>query len=147
MTIRTTPGATVASDITSGIGVRSTRQRSAVIVALDEVDDFRSSQELHDYLRHKGENIGLSTVYRTLTALAAAREVDVIVREDGESVYRKCSGTHHHHLVCRTCGRTVEVAGPAVERWADSVAHENGFTEVNHTLELFGLCAECSIRA
>lgn len=143
----TIPGATVASDTTSGIGVRSTRQRSAVIVALDEIDDFRSSQELHDYLRHKGENVGLSTVYRTLTALAAAREVDVIVREDGESVYRKCSGTHHHHLVCRTCGRTVEVAGPAVERWADAVAEENGFTEVNHTLELFGLCAECSARA
>lgn len=142
--MRTIPGATVASDITNGIGVRSTRQRSAVIVALDEIDDFRSSQELHDYLRHKGENVGLSTVYRTLTALAAAREVDVIVREDGESVYRKCSGTHHHHLVCRTCGRTVEVAGPAVERWADSVAQENGFTEVNHTLELFGLCADCS---
>lgn len=143
----TIPGATVASDTTNGIGVRSTRQRSAVIVALDEIDDFRSSQELHDYLRHKGENVGLSTVYRTLTALAAAREVDVIVREDGESVYRKCSGTHHHHLVCRACGRTVEVAGPAVERWADAVAEENGFTEVNHTLELFGLCAECSARA
>lgn len=137
----------MASDTSSGIGVRSTRQRSAVIVALDEIDDFRSSQELHDYLRHKGENVGLSTVYRTLTALAAAREVDVIVREDGESVYRKCSGTHHHHLVCRTCGHTVEVAGPAVERWADAVALDHGFTEVNHTLELFGLCADCSARA
>jgi Fur family transcriptional regulator, ferric uptake regulator len=138
-----TRGVSVASD-SPGIGVRSTRQRSAVIVALDEIDDFRSSQELHDYLRHKGENVGLSTVYRTLTALAAANEVDVIVREDGESVYRKCSGSHHHHLVCRTCGRTVEVEGPAVERWADSVAREHGFTAVNHTLELFGLCAECS---
>lgn len=136
----------MASEITTGIGVRSTRQRSAVIVALDEIDDFRSSQELHDYLRHKGANVGLSTVYRTLTALAAAREVDVIVREDGESVYRKCSGTHHHHLVCRDCGRTVEVAGPAVERWADAVAHDHGFTDVNHTLELFGLCAQCSTR-
>jgi Fur family ferric uptake transcriptional regulator len=139
-------GVSVASEIATGIGVRSTRQRSAVIVALDEIDDFRSSQELHDYLRHKGDNVGLSTVYRTLTALAAAREVDVIVREDGESVYRKCSGTHHHHLVCRDCGRTVEVAGPAVERWADSVARDHGFTEVNHTLELFGLCAEGSGR-
>ncbi|MCF8526519.1 MAG: transcriptional repressor [Candidatus Nanopelagicales bacterium] len=137
-------GATVPSDPTPGIGVRSTRQRSAVMAALDEVDEFRSSQELHDYLRHKGENVGLSTVYRTLTALAAADEVDVIVREDGESIYRRCSGTHHHHLVCRSCGRTVEVEGPAVERWADAVARENGFTEVNHTLELFGVCTACS---
>lgn len=137
----------MATEPTTGIGVRSTRQRSAVVTALGEIDDFRSSQELHDYLRHKGENVGLSTVYRTLTAMAAAEEVDVIVREDGESVYRKCSSSHHHHLVCRSCGHTVEVAGPTVERWAGAVAVEHGFTEVNHTLELFGLCSECSSRA
>jgi Fur family ferric uptake transcriptional regulator len=127
----------------TGIGIRSTRQRTAVITALDELDEFRSTQEIHDYLRQRGEAVGLTTVYRTLTALAEADEVDVIVREDGESVYRRCSGTHHHHLVCRVCGRTVEVEGPAVERWADSVAHEHGFTNVSHTLELFGLCATC----
>jgi Fur family ferric uptake transcriptional regulator len=137
----------VATEPSAGIGVRSTRQRTAVVAALGEIDDFRSSQELHDYLRHKGENVGLSTVYRTLTALAAAEEVDVIVREDGESIYRKCSGSHHHHLVCRSCGLTVEVAGPTVERWAGAVAVEHGFTEVNHTLELFGLCSQCSSRA
>lgn len=136
----------MATEPSAGIGVRSTRQRTAVVAALGEIDDFRSSQELHDYLRHKGENVGLSTVYRTLTALAAAEEVDVIVREDGESIYRKCSGSHHHHLVCRSCGMTVEVAGPTVERWAGAVAVEHGFTEVNHTLELFGLCSECSSR-
>lgn len=133
----------VASDRTPGIGRRSTRQRTAVVGALDEIDDFRSTQEIHDYLRGKGETVGLTTVYRTLTALAEADEVDVIVREDGESVYRRCSGTHHHHLVCRQCGRTVEVEGPAVERWADSVAAGHGFTDVSHTLELFGVCANC----
>lgn len=139
----TTMGVTVASDRTPGIGQRSTRQRTAVVGALDEIDDFRSTQEIHDYLRGKGENVGLTTVYRTLTALAEADEVDVILREDGESVYRRCSGTHHHHLVCRQCGRTVEVEGPAVERWADSVAQEHGFTDVSHTLELFGVCGSC----
>jgi len=131
----------VGSD--TSIGVRNTRQRAAVIAALDDVDDFRSSQELHDYLRHKGENVGLTTVYRTLTALAEADEVDVIVREDGENVYRKCSGSHHHHLVCRDCGRTVEVEGPAVEKWADAMSAEHGFSDVSHTLELFGVCAQC----
>lgn len=143
MTTATTTEATVASDRTPGIGQRSTRQRTAVVVALDEIDDFRSTQEIHDYLRGKGENVGLTTVYRTLTALAEADEVDVILREDGESVYRRCSGTHHHHLVCRQCGRTVEVEGPAVERWADAVADDHGFTEVSHTLELFGVCGSC----
>lgn len=126
------------------VGVRSTRQRTAVLTALAEVDDFRSTQELHDYLRRRGDAVGLTTVYRTLQALAEAGEVDVIVREDGESVYRQCSSTHHHHLVCRNCGRTVEVEGPAVERWATRVAADHGFTDVSHTLEIFGVCSTCS---
>lgn len=126
------------------VGVRSTRQRTAVLTALAEVDDFRSTQELHDYLRRRGDAVGLTTVYRTLQALAEAGEVDVIVREDGESVYRQCSSTHHHHLVCRNCGRTVEVEGPAVERWATRVAADHGFTDVSHTLEIFGVCSTCN---
>lgn len=126
------------------VGVRSTRQRTAVLTALAEVDDFRSTQELHEYLRRRGDAVGLTTVYRTLQALAEAGEVDVIVREDGESVYRQCSSTHHHHLVCRNCGRTVEVEGPAVERWATRVAADHGFTDVSHTLEIFGVCSTCN---
>lgn len=126
------------------VGIRSTKQRAAVLAALAEVDDFRSTQELHDYLRRRGDAVGLTTVYRTLQALAEAGEVDVIVREDGESVYRQCSSTHHHHLVCRDCGRTVEVEGPAVERWATRVAEDHGFTDVSHTLEIFGVCSSCA---
>jgi len=129
---------------TSSVGGGSTNQRPAAIGALDELDDFRSTQEIHDYLRHKGETVGLTTVYRTLTALAESGDVDVIVREDGESVYRSCSDTHHHHLVCRACGKTVEVEGPAVESWADKVSIEHGFTDVSHTLEIFGFCPDCS---
>ncbi|CAB4914130.1 unannotated protein [freshwater metagenome] len=123
--------------------MRSTKQRSAVIAALLEVDDFRSAQQLHDLLRHQGQQVGLTTVYRTLQALAELGEVDVIVRDDGESVYRQCSDSHHHHLVCRNCGSTVEVEDPEVEQWAHAVAHKNGFVDVTHTFEIFGLCVNC----
>jgi Fur family transcriptional regulator, ferric uptake regulator len=125
------------------VGQRHTRQRAAVATALNAVADFRSPQELHDYLRHQGESVGLTTVYRTLQAMVDSGEVDVIVRDDGESVYRQCSTSHHHHLVCRTCGATVEVIGPAVERWADVVAAEHGYQDVSHTLEIFGVCPGC----
>jgi Fur family transcriptional regulator, ferric uptake regulator len=123
---------------------RATRQRAAVAAVLDAVSDFRSAQELHDLLKQRGENVGLTTVYRTLQSLAESGEVDVLRTGDGESIYRRCSGGHHHHLVCRVCGRTVEVEGPAVERWADRVAAEHGFTDVSHTVEIFGRCADCS---
>jgi len=122
---------------------RQTRQRAAVSDLLTELREFKSAQQLHDALRERGVQVGLSTVYRSLQSLSDNGEVDVIVREDGESVYRQCSGTHHHHLVCRKCGATVEIEGPAVERWSDAVAAQHGFTQVSHTLELFGLCAHC----
>jgi Fur family transcriptional regulator, ferric uptake regulator len=123
--------------------LRPTRQRRAVSAALDSVTDFRSAQDIHNLLRQRGETVGLTTVYRTLQALADAGEVDVLRTDDGEALYRRCSDGHHHHLVCRACGRTVEVAGPAVERWADRVADEHGFTDVSHTLEIIGTCHGC----
>lgn len=125
-------------------GTRPTRQRRAVAAALSSFEDFRSAQEIHDLLRRNGENVGLSTVYRTLQALADGGDVDVLRTEDGEAIYRRCSTTHHHHLVCRSCGRTVEVEGPTVERWSASIAEEHGFRDVSHTLEIFGTCPTCS---
>jgi Fur family ferric uptake transcriptional regulator len=127
-------------------GVRATRQRAAVVRLLDQINDFRSAQELHEQLRRQGEGIGLTTVYRTLQSLSDAGEVDVLRTDTGEAIYRRCSSHHHHHLVCRRCGRTVEVEGPAVERWADRVAAEHGFSQVSHTVEIFGQCAECTDR-
>ena len=124
--------------------LRPTRQRKAVATCLTSFDDFRSAQDIHDLLKQNGENVGLSTVYRTLQAMAESGDVDVLRAEDGEALYRQCSTTHHHHLVCRSCGRTVEVEGPTVERWADSIAAEHGFRDVSHTLEIFGTCPACA---
>ena len=132
----------------TGPAVRSTRQRAAVTALLDELADFRTAQEVHDLLRHRGESVGLTTVYRALQAMADADEVDVLRTPDGETAYRRCSTTgHHHHLVCRSCGRTVEVDGPAVERWAQQVAERHGFVEVAHTVEVVGTCADCAAAA
>jgi Fur family ferric uptake transcriptional regulator len=122
---------------------RTTRQRVAVAELLAESGDFRSAQEIHAALRARGDSVGLATVYRNLGLMAELGEVDTLVRDDGETVYRQCSDMHHHHLVCRQCGRTIEIAGPAVEKWANAVATEHGFTDVSHQLELFGLCATC----
>lgn len=124
---------------------RSTRQRAAIVAALEVIDDFRSAQDLHSALRTRGENVGLTTVYRALQSLAEDGEIDVLRTAEGEAVYRRCTtGHHHHHLVCRHCGHTVEVKGPAVERWADRVAAQHGFVDATHTVEIFGVCATCA---
>lgn len=124
--------------------LRPTRQRSAVADVLGSLTDFRSAQEIHALLADRGERVGLATVYRTLQRLSEAGDVDVLRTEDGEAVWRRCSGSHHHHLVCRGCGATVEVEGPAVERWTRAIAEEHGYAEVSHTLEIFGVCSHCA---
>ncbi|ADT98808.1 MULTISPECIES: Fur family transcriptional regulator [Mycolicibacterium] len=124
--------------------VRSTRQRAAISALLENIDDFRSAQEIHDELRRRGEGIGLTTVYRTLQQMATTGQVDTLRTDTGESVYRRCSEHHHHHLVCRVCGSTVEIQGGQVESWAAEVAREHGFTDASHQVEVFGVCGTCA---
>lgn len=123
---------------------RQTRQRAAVSDVLGEAIGFLSAQEIHDVVRQRGDHVGLTTVYRALQAMCDDGLVDVIVRDDGESVYRSCSEHHHHHLVCRRCRATIEVEAPAVEAWAEDIATRHGFTDVAHTVEVFGVCPDCA---
>ena len=126
-------------------GVRATRQAAAVREALTGRPGFTSAQDLHAELRRRGAGVGLTTVYRHLQSLADADLVDVRRTPDGETVYRVCgTETHHHHLVCRSCGRTVEISGREVERWTHQVAEAEGFVDVDHTVEIIGTCAPCA---
>jgi len=121
---------------------RSTSKREVVLGALAQGEDFQSAQDIHASLRVTGQKVGLATVYRLLQQLSNDGEVDVLRNETGEATYRSCSQTHHHHLVCRVCGKTVEVKGPAVERWTERMAVEHGYRDVSHTVEIFGVCAD-----
>ncbi len=127
-----------------GVGARSTRQREALVSVLDEVDGFRTAQQLHTMLVERGDKVGIATVYRSLQLLADADLVDVLHGDDGEASYRRCSTRHHHHLVCRVCGRAIEAQAPAVESWVDAMAAEHGFSDVSHDLEIFGTCTDCT---
>jgi Fur family ferric uptake transcriptional regulator len=114
-----------------------------VISVLERVGGFASAQELYQMLRRDGDGIGLTTVYRALQSLLDDKMIDLLRREDGEAIYRLCGDNHHHHLVCRSCGSTVEIEGSSVEKWAEAISQEHGFREVGHSVELFGLCQSC----
>ncbi|MEO6826494.1 MAG: transcriptional repressor [Microbacteriaceae bacterium] len=125
---------------------RNTWQREAVREALGASDGFISAQRLHSHLRGDGSSIGLATVYRALADLAVEGEADSLQSLEGESLYRACTTGHHHHLICRKCGTAVEIEADAVEAWAKQVAAENGFTQAEHVVDVFGFCADCTDR-
>ena len=123
---------------------RHTWQREAVRDALGTTEGFVSAQTLHAQLRESGSSVGLATVYRALADLASEGDADAL-QQEGESLYRACTpGSHHHHLICRNCGRTVEISADPVEQWAKDVAAANGFTQPEHVVDVFGYCADCS---
>lgn len=139
------PSSLPGAGANAGKEQRVTKQRVAVSTALDELNDFVSTQELYRILQNKGVSVSLATAYRILQSLADDGLVDVLRNGEGEAVYRRCAVTgHHHHLLCRNCGKAVEVEAPAVETWAARTAAEHGFTEVAHTVEIFGLCPDCT---
>jgi Fur family transcriptional regulator, ferric uptake regulator len=127
---------------------RSTRQKRALAAVLETSVAFRSAQELHAELQAQGENVALTTVYNQVRALADAGELDALRGDDGETRYRRCAtGEHHHHLVCRYCGNTVEIEAPEVERWAARTGRQHGFADVTHTVEVVGTCPDCAAPA
>jgi Fur family transcriptional regulator, ferric uptake regulator len=123
---------------------RNTWQREAVREALGDTAGFVSAQALHQTMRERGSEVGLATVYRALADLAGEGEADSL-QQEGEALYRACTpGRHHHHLICRRCGRTVEIEADPVEQWAREVAAANGFTQPEHVVDVFGYCPECA---
>ena len=119
---------------------RATRQRAAVADILARTDEFRSAQQIHSALEAEGTKVGLATVYRNLQTLAESGAVDQVRSAEGEVLYRACEEQeHHHHIVCRRCGYTVEVSGGELEEWIQRVSARQGFTQMEHTAEFFGL--------
>jgi Fur family ferric uptake transcriptional regulator len=123
---------------------RNTWQKTAVLEQLSNTAEFVSAQELHQKISQSGKKLGLTTVYRALTEMVEQGMADSLSISDGEMRYRICTPEHHHHLICRVCGKTVEFDMPGFEQLALEVAKANGFTELSHEIELFGVCAGCS---
>lgn len=124
-------------------GLRPTRQRIAVLRSLVGRGDAITAIDLHHELRGGSDAPGLATIYRTLSALAEAGEVDAFPR-DGEQAFRLCGTRHHHHLVCESCGGVQEVEGAEIEAWVSRVAKRRRFTVRAHTADIYGLCSSCA---
>lgn len=124
---------------------RKTRQRDAIMAIMADETDFRSAQQVHAALMAAGQTVGLATVYRNLQTLTEIGELDSLRSEEGETLYRRCAARrHHHHLVCRSCGYTVDIQDDQLEQWISEISQRYQFSDIEHMADIFGLCADCA---
>jgi Fur family transcriptional regulator, ferric uptake regulator len=124
-------------------GIRETPQRVFVVEELAREENDATAAQIYDRLRRRGTNIGLATVYRTLSLLHEHGAVDTLTHHAGELCYRLCAEVHHHHLVCTGCHRVVELRDCDLDPWVKRSARRHGFTVTDHQVEIVGLCADC----
>lgn len=121
-----------------------TRPRELIAGILREQHRFLSAAEIHRRLDAVEGKVSLSTVYRTLEHLQAKGEVTARVDAEGESAFMLCEPDyHHHHAICRSCGRVEDVDCSAVDHFAESLRTANGFELDGHAMEFFGKCRAC----
>jgi Fur family transcriptional regulator, ferric uptake regulator len=139
------PGRTLASASQPAVRTRQSRQLRVIFAHLDGTHRFQTAQDLHASLSAAGQRIGLATIYRTLHVLSQSGSVDVITDIHGGMLFRRRRvSRHHHYLICRTCGLGNEITSPAFEQQIAALAATHGFTGIDHRIELFGHCPDCT---
>ena len=121
-----------------------TRPRELIAGILGREKRFFSAAEIHHRLEETDARVSLSTVYRTLDFLQG--KGDVTVRSDpaGEAAYMLCEPErHHHHAICRLCGRVEDVDCAAMDSFTDALRTLHGFQLDGHAMEFFGKCSAC----
>ena len=124
-------------------GVRVTSQRLEVLEELRREPDDVTAQMLWRRLRERGSQTGLATVYRALSLLNEKGVIDALSHHGTELCYRLCNDTHHHHMVCSSCHRVVEVEQCGLEPWLADVASRHDFVATEHKIEITGICSAC----
>jgi Fur family ferric uptake transcriptional regulator len=133
-----------AKAILEEAGLRVTAPRLEILAELAREPSDVTAQVLWTRLRKRRRSaVGLATVYRTLALLHERGAVDALSHRGGELCYRLCGPEHHHHLVCTTCHRVVEIEDCDLGGWVDTVAAAHGFRATAHSIELSGVCGDC----
>lgn len=121
-----------------------TRPREWIASVLAREPRFLSAAQIHERLERAGVRVSLSTVYRTLERLRGKGDITARAEADGEATYMRCEpARHHHHAICRTCGKVEDVDCAASEQFAESLRALHGFELDGHAMEFFGTCNAC----
>ncbi len=126
-------------------GFRMTRQRSAILQALCELDGHASAERIHERVSLHAQRVDLSTIYRTLEKL---RDLHILSQTDlgrGSAEYEIVTGRPHHHLICQGCGRVIDLDHMYLAPASEAIRKDLGFEAILRHFAIFGLCRECRV--
>ena len=136
------------SELTKAVrqkGLKYTKQRELVLEAIYENDYHLSAEEIYNLIKQKYENvnIGIATVYRSLTFLEESSLVSSVNLGQNLKKYEPNFKDHHDHLICIKCSKVIEFCDDTIERRQERIAKTNNFKLLNHKMYLYGICKEC----
>ncbi len=127
------------------VGLKVTTPRLRILQILEAATTRHlSAEDVYRILLASGEDVGLATVYRVLTQFETAGLVKRQHFEEGLSVFELNQGEHHDHMVCVKCASVDEFVDNMIEERQEKVAQQAGFQMTDHSLTIYGVCANCS---
>lgn len=122
----------------------TTESRTQISRILRDSQRYLSASDVYKLLRKAGGKASLSTVYRTLEHLQASGQASARTDAGGEATYVYCEPSeHHHHAICRVCGRVQDIACEAIEHLAHDLLQHHKFALDDHAMEFYGRCSAC----
>ncbi|MGB5919705.1 Fur family transcriptional regulator [Arcobacter sp.] len=126
-------------------GLKYTEQREIVLEVLLNAKGHLTAEEIYNEVKNANpdSNIGIATVYRSLSFLEEVHLITSITFGTDGKKYESNTKNHHDHLICVSCGKIVEFMDEEIEKRQSKVAKENGFVITNHVMQLLGKCSDC----
>jgi Fur family ferric uptake transcriptional regulator len=125
-------------------GYYVTEPRRVVAEMVAERPDHFTALDLVGEAKRRRLGVGRATVFRALELFEELGLVERLDLPNGEHAYVVCEPAHHHHVICRRCGRGTEVEDCGIDAVAREIEARTGYVVDSHRIELFGLCPDCA---
>jgi Fur family ferric uptake transcriptional regulator len=126
-------------------GLKYTKQREVIFETILNSECHLNAEELYGIISqsYPDLNIGIATVYRALAFLEESGLISSIsLHKDGKK-FESNSKEHHDHIICTKCNKIIEFMDEDIENKQEKIAKNHGFELLNHTMYLYGVCADC----
>lgn len=123
--------------------LKATPIRVAVMQFLESTEQPVDAQSIINYLKQKHVDADPATIFRMMNDFLEKGITRQIQLNEGKARYELSNKRHHHHLICTNCGKIKEVEGDFLKQMEEEIYKDKKFKVKDHSLEFFGLCADC----